>query len=186
MTLQEHLFPATAMPDKDWWHTLWPDPDGVVSALRMERGMKVIDLGCGDGYFTAAIARHVGPGRVLGLDLDPVMLEQAQAACAGMTNCDWLLGDAMALSRLQGAPADYVSIVNTFHGGAAPRSRCGLEAQRPLRHRQLALPAARASDRSWPAVRPPDRNAHGAGANPRGSRAVRLQTGNGHGNRTQE
>lgn len=116
MTIQEQLFPATVMPDRDWWHALWRDPDGVVRALRIGQGMTVVDLGCGDGYFTAAIARQVGSGRVIGFDLDPVMLEQAQAACEGMANCDWLLGDAMALSRLLGAPADYVLIANTFHG----------------------------------------------------------------------
>lgn len=116
MTIQDQLFPATVMPDRDWWQALWPDPDGVVTALGIERGMRVVDLGCGDGYFTVAIARQIGPGRVIGLDLDPVMLEQAHAACERMTNCDWLLGDAMELSRLLGTPADYVLIANTFHG----------------------------------------------------------------------
>ncbi|MDW7748711.1 class I SAM-dependent methyltransferase [Halomonas sp.] len=116
MTVQDSMFPATAMPDKDWWHSLWPDPDRVIKALRIEPGMKVVDLGCGDGYFTAAIARQVGAGRVIGLGLDPVMLEQAQAACEGMSNCSWLLGDAMALSRLLDPSVDYVLIANTFHG----------------------------------------------------------------------
>lgn len=114
--IQDGLFPATAMPDRNWWYALWPDPDGVVRALQIERGMTVVDLGCGDGYFTVAIARMVNPGRVIGFDLDPAMLKQAQAACAGMMNCDWLLGDAMELSRLVGSPADYVLIANTFHG----------------------------------------------------------------------
>ncbi len=116
MMIQERLFPATLMPDRNWWHALWPDPDGVVKALGIEPGMTVVDLGCGYGYFTAAMARQVGPGRVIGFDLDPEMLEQAQAACEGMANCDWLLGDAMELSRLMSAPADYVLIANTFHG----------------------------------------------------------------------
>ncbi|MCL7938979.1 methyltransferase domain-containing protein [Halomonas sp. ATCH28] len=116
MTPQDRLFPSTVMPDRDWWHALWPDPDGVVRALRIGQGLTVVDLGCGDGYFTAAIARRLSSGRVIGFDLDPVMLEQAQAACEGMPNCDWLLGDAMALSRLLNAPADYVLIANTFHG----------------------------------------------------------------------
>ncbi len=116
MTKQYCMFPATAMPDRDWWHALWPDPDRVIKALRIGQGMKVVDLGCGDGYFTAAIARQVGAGRVIGLDLDPVMLEQAQAACKGMTNCSWLLGDAMALNRLLAPSVDYVLIANTFHG----------------------------------------------------------------------
>lgn len=116
MTPQDRFFPATAMPNEDWWHALWPDPDDVVRALRIEQGMTVVDLGCGDGYFTAAIARQLASGRVIGVDLDPDMLEQAQAACEGMPNGDWLLGDAMALSRLLSATADYVLIANTFHG----------------------------------------------------------------------
>lgn len=116
MTIQDRLFPATGMPDRNWWHALWPDPDGVVRTLRIEPGMTVVDLGCGYGYFTAAIARQVGSGHVVGFDLDSVMLEQAQAACGGMANCDWLLGDAMEMSRLLGVPADYVLIANTFHG----------------------------------------------------------------------
>ncbi len=116
MMIQDRMFPATAMPDRNWWHALWPDPDGIIRALRIEPGMMVVDLGCGYGYFTAAIARRVGPGRIIGFDLDPEMLEQAQAACEGMANCDWLPGDAMELSRLLGAPADYVLIANTFHG----------------------------------------------------------------------
>ena len=113
---QERLFPATVMPDADWWHALWPDPDGVVKAIGIGAGMRVLDLGCGDGYFTAAIARRVGAGRAIGLDLDPAMLAQAQAACADLANCDWLFGDAMALSRLLSAPVDFVLIANTFHG----------------------------------------------------------------------
>ncbi len=113
---QDRLFPATAMPDSTWWHALWPDPDGVVAALGIAPGMTVIDLGCGDGYFTAAIARRLGTGRVVGVDLDSAMLAQAKAACAGMENCAWLLGDAMELSRLIAEPADYALIANTFHG----------------------------------------------------------------------
>ena len=114
--LQNQLFPATIMPDKDWWQALWPDPDGIVRTLRIEPGMTVVDLGCGDGYFTAAIARQVGSGQVIGFDLDPAMLEQAKAACDGMKNCTWVLGDAMELSQLVAAPVDYVLIANTFHG----------------------------------------------------------------------
>ncbi|TSA16799.1 MAG: methyltransferase domain-containing protein [Betaproteobacteria bacterium] len=116
MNLSDRMFPATAMPDQDWWHALWPDADGVVGALRIEPGMTVVDLGCGDGYFTAAIARRVDAGRVIGFDLDPAMLERAKTACGGLTNCTWLLGDAMELGRLIAAPVDYVLIANTFHG----------------------------------------------------------------------
>ncbi|HQU16797.1 MAG: methyltransferase [Chromatiales bacterium 21-64-14] len=115
-TMQEKLFPATLMPDQDWWQALWPDPDGVVRALGIEPGMTVVDLCCGDGYFTAAIARRIGAGRVLGFDIDPVLLEQAKAACRGLVNCAWIMGDARELSRLVEDRVDYVLIANTFHG----------------------------------------------------------------------
>jgi len=64
-------------------------------------------LGDRDRYFIAIIARQVGAGRVIGFDLDPAMLEQAQAACEGMSNCSWLLGDAMTLSSLLATPASF-------------------------------------------------------------------------------
>jgi SAM-dependent methyltransferase len=112
----DRLFPATAMPDQDWWHTLWPDSDHVVKSLRIKDGMRVVDLGCGDGYFTTAIARQLASGQVTGFDLDPAMLAQAKETCRGMTNCDWLLGDAMELCRLIEPLVDYVLISNTFHG----------------------------------------------------------------------
>lgn len=114
MTVQHPIIAATAMSDRDWCHALCPVPDRVIKSLRIEPEMKVVDLGCGGCYFTAAIARQVGAGRVIGLD--PVMLEQAQAACTGMTNYSWLLGNAMALSRLLDPSVDYMLIANIFHG----------------------------------------------------------------------
>ncbi len=114
--MQEKLFPATVMPDQDWWVALWPDPDAVIEALGVKTGMMVVDLCCGDGYFTAAIARRIGAGGVIGFDLDPAMLERAKTACRGLTQCRWITGDARDLSRLIEDRADYVLIANTFHG----------------------------------------------------------------------
>ncbi len=109
------FFPATSMPDTDWWRALWPDPDAVVRALGVAPGMRVLDLACGDGYFTAALARCVRPGRTVGLDIDPVLLAQARAACADLP-CDWRLGDAMAIGDSCPGPFDVVLMANTFHG----------------------------------------------------------------------
>lgn len=78
--------------------------------------MSVLDLACGDGYFTAAIARQTMPAQVIGFDLDATMLASAQAHCAELTNCDWMLGDAMGLSQLIAQKMDYVLMANTFHG----------------------------------------------------------------------
>ena len=110
------LFPATLMPDRDWWQALWPDPAQVLVAMGIVSGMAVIDLGCGDGYFTAPMANLVGTGKVTGFDLNPQMLTQAQANCAGLPTVKWIAGDAMALSRLVPGQVDYVLMANTFHG----------------------------------------------------------------------
>jgi SAM-dependent methyltransferase len=111
------FFPATAMPDRNWWQALWPDPEGVLRALGIEPGMTVVDLCCGDGIFTAPLARLV-EGRVYGVDLDPAMLEEARAAVAraGAEVRRWIPGDAMDLARLIGEEVDFVLIANTFHG----------------------------------------------------------------------
>lgn len=114
-------FPATGMPDGDWWQALWPDPEGVLRRLGIEFGVSVLDLCCGDGHFTAPIAHIVGGiGRVMALDLDAAMLEQAKArvAEAGIpaTTVRWLEGDASSLIDTVPSNPEYVFIANTFHG----------------------------------------------------------------------
>ena len=53
------LFPATIMPDKDWWQTLWPDPEAVLRSVGIEPEMNVVDLCCGDGHFTRPMCNLV-------------------------------------------------------------------------------------------------------------------------------
>lgn len=116
MTVQDAYFPATGMPDRDWWQALWPEPAKVLEALGLHAGMAVVDLCCGDGYFTAPLARLVSPGSVIAVDLDPAMLEQARAACRDCANCTFLQANACELAGLVRQPVDYVLIANTFHG----------------------------------------------------------------------
>lgn len=111
------IFPATGMPDRDWWAALWPDPAATLKALGVTANMTVLDLCCGDGWFTAPLARLTG-GKVFALDLDPGMLAAARAEVekAGATVLDWLEGDARDAGRLLPHRVDYVLIANTFHG----------------------------------------------------------------------
>ena len=113
---QAAFFPATVMPDPDWWQALWPDPEGIIRDLGVRPGMTVLDLCCGDGYFTAALARQVEDGRILGFDLDEQMLAAAASVCAGLENCTFLQGDAMDLHWLLPESVDYCLMANTFHG----------------------------------------------------------------------
>ncbi len=116
----KRLFEATGMPDAEWWRVLWPDPDRVIADLGIQPGLSVIDIGCGDGYFLAAIARRIAPARVLGIDLDEALLAVARKACAGLRNCDFRLGDAMMLRALIAAPVDCAVIANALHGAREP------------------------------------------------------------------
>lgn len=36
---KDKLFPATVMPDQDWWHALWPNPSQVL------RDAGIVDVG---------------------------------------------------------------------------------------------------------------------------------------------
>jgi ubiquinone/menaquinone biosynthesis C-methylase UbiE len=110
------FFPATAMPDPDWWQALWPEPEKVLSHLGIEPGMTVVDLCCGDGLFTTALVRMAR--RVVGIDLDPEMVRitQTKIAAAGATNCTFVVGDACNVATLVPEPTDFVLMANTFHG----------------------------------------------------------------------
>ncbi len=96
---------------------MWPDPDGIVRLLGVAPGMLVVDLCCGDGYFTALLARIV-EGKVYGVDIDPAMLEQTRAELeqTETTVLDLICADARNLQELLPGKVDYVLIANTFHG----------------------------------------------------------------------
>ena len=112
----EGLFPATIMPDNDWWHALWPDPDAVLRAVGIGPAMQVVDLCCGDGYFTKPMCQLVHRGKTWALDLDADLLGEAEQACREIPNFHAILGDARELPALINGPVDFVFIANTFHG----------------------------------------------------------------------
>jgi SAM-dependent methyltransferase len=111
------VFAASSMPDRDWWAALWPHPDEVLRAVGIRSGMTVLDLCCGDGYFTAPLAKLV-EGKVIALDIDCCMLDRAKAEVArlGATVKRWICADALALASNVTEPVDLVLIANTFHG----------------------------------------------------------------------
>jgi ubiquinone/menaquinone biosynthesis C-methylase UbiE len=110
------FFPATAMPDADWWQAVWPDPAKVLAKMGVEPGMIVVDLCCGDGLFTVPLAR-IAKG-VYAIDIDPAMLGRARGrvAAARIASCNFVVADAMAVDALVPEPIDYVFLANTFHG----------------------------------------------------------------------
>jgi ubiquinone/menaquinone biosynthesis C-methylase UbiE len=117
------FFPATTMPDANWWETLWPDPARVLVEMGLRLGMVVVDLCCGDGLFTVPLARLAD--RIYAIDIDPAMLDRAQTrvAEAGATNSNFIVADALTFNAVVPEPVDYVFLANTFHG--VP-DQCGL------------------------------------------------------------
>lgn len=110
------FFQATEMPDAGWWEALWPDPAGVLAAVGIRPGMSVVDLCSGDGWFTlqiAGIARHV-----TAIDIDAKLLDQSRIRLGdqGITNCEFVTGDAYDVAKLVPDKADFVFLANTFHG----------------------------------------------------------------------
>src|SRR5690349_19564205 len=92
------------------------DPAKVLVEMGVRPGTVAVDLCCGGGLFTVALAGMAA--RVYVIDIDPAMLHQARprVAGAGATNCDFALADAMAVDAILPEPVDYVFLANTFHG----------------------------------------------------------------------
>ncbi len=71
--------------------------DAAVAHAAPREGEAVLDVGCGCGATTLALARKVGPaGHVTGLDVSAPMLELARTRSSGLANVAWLRADAAA------------------------------------------------------------------------------------------
>jgi arsenite methyltransferase len=70
----------------------------VRAALDAAPGERILDVGCGPGFYCAELLDEVGPGgSVVGLDGSPQMLALAARRCAGHGNVEFAQADATAL-----------------------------------------------------------------------------------------
>jgi arsenite methyltransferase len=70
----------------------------VHEALAAKPGERVLDVGCGPGFFAAELLERVGPkGSVLGIDQSPDMLAAATKRCEAFGNAEFREGDALSL-----------------------------------------------------------------------------------------
>lgn len=83
-----------------------PGTTALLDRVGIRSGGRCLDVGCGGGHVSREIARRVGAdGSVLGIDLDPIVLDLAKAdtAAAGVANVDFRCCDA---NELEGSAYD--------------------------------------------------------------------------------
>ena len=111
------FFEGAGMPDPGWWEALWPDPAKVLSDVGIRPGMDVVDLCCGDGWFTFPLAKMVRS--VVAIDIDGALLEAAKVRIAergGASNCKFVEANAYDIGKAAQGPVDHVFLANAFHG----------------------------------------------------------------------
>jgi arsenite methyltransferase len=70
----------------------------VRAALAASPGERILDVGCGPGFYCAELLEDVGAsGSVVGVDSSPAMLALARRRCAGHDNVELLEGEATSL-----------------------------------------------------------------------------------------
>jgi N-acetylglucosaminyl-diphospho-decaprenol L-rhamnosyltransferase len=94
-------------PDAD---SFWRRGEDVVESmldsvgLSIEPHEEVVDIGCGVGRLTRALAERAG--RVYGIDVSSEMLDQARQQNPQLENVEWLHGDGQSLAPLADSSVD--------------------------------------------------------------------------------
>src|SRR5882762_5540121 len=119
---------STVNPNKALWEkgdftrlaqSMRKSGESLVKGLGITKGVKVLDLGCGDG--TTALPEAMLGADVLGVDIASNLVEAGnkRASEAGLTNCKFQLGDACDLHELKDNSFDLV--VSIFGAMFAPK-----------------------------------------------------------------
>jgi len=120
--------PTNMNPNKALWEkgdftrlaeTMRRSGSNFVAALGITKGMKILDLGCGDG--TTAIPEAKLGAEVLGVDIaeNLVAAGNARVKAEGLTNIKFQEGDAIDLKELQ--DDEYDMVVSVFGAMFAPK-----------------------------------------------------------------
>ena len=123
-------------PDRDEWQ----QPDKVMDELHIADGSRVADLGAGGGWFTARLARRVGPnGVVYAEDVQKQMVEaiELRARQEGLANVHAILSssrdpmlpqhlDAVLIVDAYGQLAYPIDVLEHIASSLTPNGRLGV------------------------------------------------------------
>jgi predicted methyltransferase len=123
-------------PDRDEWQ----QPDWVMDELHIADGSHVADVGAGGGWFTARLARRVGPnGVVYAEDVQKQMVEaiQQRARQEGLANVHAILSssndpmlpsglDAVLIVDAYTQLAHPIAVLQHIGAALAPKGRLGI------------------------------------------------------------
>lgn len=92
--------------------------DAVVARWRLAPGARVVDIGCGPGYWTRRIAKSVGPtGTVIGVDVAADLIDIARVRNADLISantCNFHLGSVDRIDQHDVASADVIVVLNVL------------------------------------------------------------------------
>lgn len=97
-------------------------PEQVLAPMGLAPRMRVADVGCGTGYFTAPMAKAVAPeGRVFAIDIAREMLDRAvnNLRLADITNVEFIQSTENNIPLPDGS-ADAALLANTLHEAEKP------------------------------------------------------------------
>jgi len=132
---------------KDYNHAerrLWQDAPAILSRIGLKPGDTLVDIGCGDGYFSIPAAKIVGKsGLVYSLDVSAEAISELKAAAsvAGLSNIQTAVGEAENTLLCNGC-AEVVLMANALHDFNDPVA--------VLKNARLMLkPGGRLADLDW-------------------------------------
>jgi SAM-dependent methyltransferase len=135
------------------WVTQQPDLDAqlaplgaaAIDRLAVASGERVLDVGCGSGATTLAIAERVRSGAVVGVDISAPLLALARERAAGVAHVEFVEADAQ-IHRFDGPAfdavfsrfgvmffADPVAAFRNLCGALRPGGRLGFVCWREMR-----------------------------------------------------
>lgn len=102
-------FADRTINSQDFLELAEKEVNGLVQLLNLESGVKILDVPCGSGRHSIALARR--GFQVTGLDINEMLLEKASQNCAGLPSANFVQGSMLDLSTQK---KQYDVVLNMF------------------------------------------------------------------------